>query len=183
LERHLRILYNLDKLLVYNWPFNGTTNSKYNNIDTKKDKDTSNISNWRSISLVNIDYKIAAKVIANRLKKVLNTLINKEHSGFLKGRYIGENVRTLVEIIEHVEDNEQSGLLFFSYFLKAFDSLNHRYLFKCLYYFNLGNSFINWIKLLYALPQSCVTNNGFFSSYFKISKGDRQGCPLSLYFV
>jgi len=50
----------------------------------KKDKDTSNISNWRPISLLNIDYKIAAKVIANRLKKVLNILINKEQSGFLK---------------------------------------------------------------------------------------------------
>ena len=109
--------------------------------------------------MVNIDYKIAAKVIANRLKKVLNTLINKEHSGFLKGRYIGENVRTLVEIIEHAENNEQTGLIFFSYFLKAFD---HRYLFKCLNYFNLRNSFIIWIKLLYALPQSCVTKKLIF---------------------
>jgi len=39
--------------------------------------------------LLNIEYKIAAKDIANRPKQILNTLINKDQTGFLKGRYIG----------------------------------------------------------------------------------------------
>jgi len=38
---------------------------------------------------------------------------------FMKGRYIGENVRTLIEIIEHAENNRQSGLIFFSDFSKS----------------------------------------------------------------
>jgi len=79
--------------------------------------------------LLNIDYKIA-----NRHKKVLNTLIHKDQSEFLKGKYIGENVRTLVEIIEHADNSEHFGNIFFSGFSKAFDSLDHRYLFKVFIY-------------------------------------------------
>ena len=47
------------------------------------------------------------KAIANRMKKVLDTIINDSQTGFLKGRYIGENIRTIFEIIEHLNyENE-----------------------------------------------------------------------------
>ena len=49
----------------------------------KSDKDTSILENWRSISLLNVDYKIATKTIANRLKKVLPKLIHASQTGFL----------------------------------------------------------------------------------------------------
>ena len=45
---------------------------------------------WRPISLLNVDYKVAAKVIANRIKPVLQSIINSSQTGFMKGRYIGE---------------------------------------------------------------------------------------------
>ena len=61
----------------------------------KKDKDLSLLTNWRPISLLNVDYKIATKTIANRMKKVLPDIINNSQTGFLKGRYIGENIRTI----------------------------------------------------------------------------------------
>jgi hypothetical protein len=56
----------------------------------KPNKDLSILSNWRPISLLNVDYKILTKVIANRIKRVLNTLIDDNQTGFIKGRYIGE---------------------------------------------------------------------------------------------
>ena len=58
----------------------------------KSDKDTSILENWRPISLLNVDYKIATKTIANRLKKVLPKLIHDSQTGFLKGRNINENI-------------------------------------------------------------------------------------------
>ncbi len=69
----------------------------------KKDKNALIIDNWRPISLLNVDYKIATKVIANRIKNVLNSLIDANQTGFLKGRYIGENVRTIIELIEETK--------------------------------------------------------------------------------
>ena len=51
-----------------------------------------------------------------------------------------------------------------------FDTLNH---------FNFGESLINWVKLFYKGANSCVTNNGYLSSFFPIQRGVRQGCPLS----
>ena len=147
----------------------------------KKDKNLAQLNNWRPISLLNIDYKISTKAIANRIKKVLNTIINDSQTGFLKGRYIGENIRTIFEVIESLNDENKPGLIFFADFEKAFDSIDHDYIFKVLNYFNFGNSFINWIKMFYNDAQSCVVNNGHMSEFFKIERGVRQGCPLSPY--
>ena len=48
-----------------------------------------------------------------------------------------------------------------------------------LHHFNFGDSLIHWIKLFYNGATSCVTNNGYLSSFFEIKRGVRQGCPLS----
>ena len=59
----------------------------------KKDAEPNLIKNWRPISLINCDYKIVAKAIANKFKQVIPNIINYDQTGFLKGRFIGENIR------------------------------------------------------------------------------------------
>ena len=59
----------------------------------KKDKPTNLLGNLRPISLLNTDYKIATKAIAKRLEAVLPLVINADQTGYIKGRYIGENLR------------------------------------------------------------------------------------------
>ena len=66
----------------------------------KKDAEPYFIKNWRPITLLNNDYKIVAKAIANRIKLVLPSLINHDQTGFLKGRFIGENIR-LIDCVLH----------------------------------------------------------------------------------
>ena len=147
----------------------------------KKDKDLAELNNWRPISLLNTDYKIATKVIANRIKKILPNIIDSSQTGFIKGRYIGENIRLLFDLIEQTEENDIPGLLFFTDFEKAFDSISHKYLVDTLKFFNFGPSFIKWIEVFYNDATSCISNNGYLSNFFKIKRGVRQGCPLSPY--
>jgi len=84
----------------------------------KHDKDLKNISNWRQISLLNVDYKISTKAIANIIKTVLPNLFTKNQTGFMKNRYIGENIRTIIEIIEQLNVTNQPGLIIFVDFEK-----------------------------------------------------------------
>ena len=66
-------------------------------------------------------------------------------------------------------------------FEKAFDTLEWDFLFQTLEKMNFGQSFINWVKLFYNDIESCVSNNGVSSQYFKLERGVRQGDPLSAY--
>ena len=86
--------------------------SKYYFSFTKSEKDITILENWRPISLLNVDYKIANKAIANRLKRVLPNIINNSQTGFLNGKYIGENIRILFELFDYVEENEIPGMVF-----------------------------------------------------------------------
>ena len=72
----------------------------------KSGKDSFYLENWRPISLLNVDYKIATKAIADRIKQVLPSIISSQQTGFIKGRYIGENVRLLFDVLDHVSEND-----------------------------------------------------------------------------
>ena len=109
----------------------------------KQNNDITILDNWRPISLLNVDYKMAAKVIANRVKDSITKIIDHSQTGFIKGRYIGENIRLLFEIIDAAEEENKPGLIFFSDFEKAFDSVDHSYMKNCLKNFNFGEDFIN----------------------------------------
>ena len=59
------------------------------------------LQNWRPITLLNVDCKIATKAIAKRIEQYLPTLIHSDQTGFIKGRYIGENIRLIEDVMEH----------------------------------------------------------------------------------
>ena len=81
------------------------------------------IKNWRPLTLINCDYKIASKAIASRIKTFLPKLISDDQTGFLKGRCISENIRLLDIVIKYTEGRKIPGLLLFIDFEKAFDTL------------------------------------------------------------
>ena len=127
----------------------------------KKDKDRRFIKNWRPISLINVDVKIASKAIARRLKLIVPHIIHSNQNGFNKGRSILDGVRTIEDLLEWAKLTDSSGTLLAVDFQKAFDFLDHYFLIKVLERFNFGPYFLQWVKTFYTNVSSCVLNNGF----------------------
>jgi hypothetical protein len=144
-----------------------------------KKGDRDDFANYRPISLSNIDYKILASTIANRLQKVIHKIISPEQTAYIKNRYMGENIRLLLDIMDYTKTNNEAGILLFLDFQKAFDSLDWNFIEKCLKRFGFKDGFCTWIKVIYNDPKAFIKINGFLSSTIELKKGIRQGCPLS----
>lgn len=145
----------------------------------KKGKDPELCTSYRPISLMNVDTKVLAKALARRLEKVLPTIISQEQTGFIKGRQLFYNVRTLLNVIYSKGTAAVSEVVISADAEKAFDRVEWSYLFAVLRKFGFGNVFISWIRLLYTSPFVSITTNNFQSSLFSLNRGCRQGCPLS----
>ena len=137
--------------------------------------------NQRPITLLTVDYKILSKVFANRLKKVITSLIDEDQAGFIEKRYIGENIRLLLDLADKMAEQQQPGLCVSLDIEKAFDSLEWPFLFKTLSSFGFSEKFQSWIEVLYTNIKSSVINNGYTTKYFNLERGVRQGDPLSPY--
>ena len=173
-----------DLLASYNFAFqHGTLSISQRrgiiSLIPKKSKDKTLLENLRPISLLNVDYKILTKVITKRIEKVLPTLINSDQTGYVKGRYIGENVRLIYDVIHYMDKSNQKGIAIFLDFKKAFDFIEWNYLSETLQLFNFGHDIQNWIKIFYNNVTRCILNNGHSSTFFSLQRGVRQGCPLS----
>ena len=131
------------------------------------------------ISLLNTDYKILTKLLSTRLQNVISTIVATDQTGYIKNRYIGENIRTVVDVIDYLKEYNKPGILLQSDFEKAFDSVSWNFLYMTLKQFGFGENFRKWISTIYNNPQCCVTNNGYHSEFFQITRGIRQGCPIS----
>ncbi|RUA07247.1 MAG: hypothetical protein DSY43_00290 [Gammaproteobacteria bacterium] len=149
------------------------------NLIPKKKKNPLLIENWRPISLLNTDYKIATKAIANRIEITLSYIINTNQTGYVKKRYIGENIRLISDMLYYTLQQNIPGAAIFVDFRKAFDSIEWSFIFDVLEQFNFGPQLISWVKVFYTDISSCVINNGFASECFPLHRGVRQGCPLS----
>ena len=151
------------------------------NLIPKKDADLSLIKNWRPLTLLNCDYKIATKAIASRKKIFLPKPISDDQTGFIKNRFIGENILLIDSVIRYTAARNISGLLLFLDFEKAFYTLEWTFIQKTLNYFGYGPQLLKWINIFYCNTESCILNNGWASNFFKPTRGIRQGCPLLPY--
>jgi len=61
------------------------------------------ISEYRLISICNVAYEIAAKVLANRLKLIINGLITPHQNAFVKGRLITDNIILTHELLHTIK--------------------------------------------------------------------------------
>ena len=108
----------------------------------KKGKNRMLLENWRPIALLNFDYKLLTKCLSNRIQSYLPRLIHPNQAGFVKGRFIGDAVRIIQDLIEYTDKKNLPGLLLFIDFEKAFDALEWNFVWKVFEKYNFGDSFL-----------------------------------------
>ena len=88
------------------------------------------IKNWRPISLINLDIKIASKALPFRIKKVLPSVIHCDQTAYVKGRYVGESVRLIDDLLKFAEEENLDEILFAADIEKTSDSVDHNFIFS-----------------------------------------------------
>lgn len=76
-----------------------------------KNGNNEDIANYRPISLTNVDYRILAFVLANRIQKVIGSIVNNDQTAYIKGRYMGYNIRLVSDVVEYYDMSEKRGIL------------------------------------------------------------------------
>ncbi|PFX20167.1 Transposon TX1 uncharacterized 149 kDa protein [Stylophora pistillata] len=141
--------------------------------------DCLNPRNWRPISLLNVDYKIAFRCITGRLLKVIHSVIKKDQTCGVPGRYIEENVVLLRDLVDFASSSGSSVAILSLDQEKALDRVDLGFMLSTLKAVGFGPSFVAWVELFYCQVRSSVSVNGYLTDLFFLSWGVRLGCPLS----
>ncbi len=128
---------------------------------------------------MNNDAKLFALIFAKRLKTGLADIIDDEQSGFMPGRNIVNNIRLILDMIDYNEIIPDESFILFVDFYKAFDTVSRQFMFKVTESFGFGNRFLRAVKTLYKGSNSSIKVTNGTTPRFNISRGIRQGCPLS----
>ena len=139
----------------------------------KPNKDKRYVSNWRPISLLNLDQKIISKALVIKLKKVLPVLISPGQTAYVNRRFIGESRGLSSDIIEICDLEKLSGYLMTTDFEKVFDSMSHASFTAALKKYGFADNFIGWIKILLKNQEPCVINGGHTTKYLKLEYLDQ----------
>ena len=137
-------------------------------------------SNWRPISLLNVDYKIASRAIAGRLLRVIPFFVNADQSCGVPGRFIGDTVALLRDVVNYATSTNVPLAMLSLDQEKAFYCVDWGFLRSILVHMRFGPSFVGWVDLFYSGVQSAMKVNGYLTHFFRLSRGVRQSCPLSL---
>jgi len=134
---------------------------------------------YRPITLLNTDYKILARIIAQRIRPVMGKLQESQYCG-VPGNNIFDAVTTIREAIAQAEVTATPLCVLSLDFSEAFDRISHKYLFAGLERYGISDYVITGIKNLYAKATSSVLINGHIARPIPINCSIRQGCPMSM---
>ena len=134
---------------------------------------------FRPIALCNVVYKIISKVIANRLKPLLPTLVSREQTGYVEGRKILNNIIQAHEVVHSLTSKRQAGMIMQLDLEKAYDKLNWAYIRKVLLAHGFDHNWVRWVMALITTSSFSILVNGSPSKIFNPSRGLGRADPLS----
>ena len=97
----------------------------------------------------------------------------------MPSRFIGTNIHSVQDMIDHTMDNDLDHLVLFLDFKKAFDSVSHVFMEKLLQHISLPEEYIQWICIIYSGAHTVMRHKNWLTSCFDMNRGICQGCPLS----
>ena len=111
----------------------------------------------------------------------MDLIISPTQTGFLPGRFIGENTRLIYDLLHFTERENIPGLLVLIDFKKAFDMVSWSFLSKVLELYNFGPNLCKWVNIFNRKIIASICQYGNLSDKIEIQRGCRQGDPLSVY--
>uniref|UniRef100_A0A803JR33 Reverse transcriptase domain-containing protein n=1 Tax=Xenopus tropicalis TaxID=8364 RepID=A0A803JR33_XENTR len=145
----------------------------------KPGKDPQLSESYRPISLLTADVKILAKALARRLAKVIKYLVGEDQTGFIPEKTTALNLRRLFLNMSITHTNSTTRAVAALDIAKAFDTVEWPFLWEVLNANGIGPNFVAYVKLLYNKPTAALRVNSDLTKPFDLSRGTRQGCPLS----
>lgn len=146
----------------------------------KKDK-SFELSDRRPISMLNCDYKLFTKILMNRLQPLLPNLIGPGQAACITEKSCVTNIKLLRNLSIKATQSKRIKVLLVSLDLdKAFDRVDHNFLWLVLEKFGFPQCFVTCIRNLYKRSSSKILFNGFLTRNISVRSSVRQGCPLSM---
>ncbi|GJZ30686.1 hypothetical protein Tco_0575733 [Tanacetum coccineum] len=147
-----------------------------------KVKSPTRINDYRPISCCNVLFKCISKIIANRIKHCLKTIISPNQSAFIPGRSITDNILLTQELMHNYHLERGTPRCAFKVDIqKAYDTVDWDFLRIILLGFGFHQKMVSWIMECVTSTSYSICVNGSLHGYFKGKRGLRQGDPLSPY--
>lgn len=139
--------------------------------------------NWCPISLLNTDYKLASKVITERLKSVIASVVHSDQTCGVPGRSIFSDLQLVRDLLDMINKTDETGILVTLDQEKAFDRVDHGFLLRTLAKLGFGPSFCLWVSLFYNNVFSQIICNGKLLAPVFLCRGCSRVAPCLLFFM
>ena len=134
---------------------------------------------YRPVSLIGCMYKIVAKILANRLKKIMPCIIDERQSAFIEGRQLLQSALIANEVVDEANRTQRPCIVFKVDYKKAYDSVSWDFLFYMLRRLGFCSKWIKWIEGCLKSASISLLVNGSPLSEFIPQRRLRQGDPLA----
>lgn len=138
------------------------------------------VTHFRPIACANVFYKCITKIMANRLKAVIDTLVSPNQAAFITGRSISDNILITQELLRGYNSDYISPRCMLKLDIqKAFDTISWHSIAAVMSRMNIPKPFIAWTYTCISTAHFSVLRNGCSHGFFDSTRGIRQGDPIS----